>query len=244
VTARASLSSDSRRPLRAAASVTYADNDLGGSSVTVATEVYLRPSRSVSLSLAPSYQWLLTNQQYVTARADSTATATFGRRYILSDILQRTLDLTTRLNVTLTPTLSLQLYAQPFVATGDFRRFKEFLAPGTTRYLVYGEAAGSSLTPVSGADGSVAAYDLDPDGPGPRPVTRIGNPDFASRSLRGNAVLRWEYRPGSTLFLVWTTSCSAYGPQPVFSAGDDLRHLCQGRADNVFAVKVNYWMSL
>jgi len=68
--------------------------------------------------------------------------------------------------------------------------------------------------------------------------------DFSYRSLRGNAVVRWEYRPGSTLFLVWTTSCSANGSNPAFNATQDFRQLCQGRSDNVFAVKVNYWLSL
>jgi hypothetical protein len=75
-------------------------------------------------------------------------------------------------------------------------------------------------------------------------VQRIGNPDFSYRSLRGNAVLRWEYRPGSTLFLVWTTACSAYQSNPRFDAVGDMRNLCQGRSDNVVAVKMNYWLSL
>jgi hypothetical protein len=130
------------------------------------------------------------------------------------------------------------------VATGDYRDFKELTAPRTTDYLVYGQTAGSTLTPVTNADGSVAAYDLDPDGAGPRAASRIGNPDFSYRSLRGNAVLRWEYRPGSTLFLVWTQSCSSDGANPAFNAAQDFRRLCQGRSDNVFAVKLNYWLSL
>ena len=85
---------------------------------------------------------------------------------------------------------------------------------------------------------------LDPDGAGGRDSAFIRNPDFSSRSLRGNAVLRWEYRPGSTLYLVWTTSCSAYESSPQFSAADDVGRLCQGRSNNVFAVKLNSWMSL
>jgi len=85
---------------------------------------------------------------------------------------------------------------------------------------------------------------VDPDGAGPRPAATIGNPDFSARSLRGNAVVRWEYRPGSTLFFVWTTACSAYAPSAQFDAVGDVGRLCQGRADNVFAVKANYWLSL
>ena len=90
----------------------------------------------------------------------------------------------------------------------------------------------------------MTGYALDPDGAGPRVSRQIGNPDFSSRSLRGNAVVRWEYRPGSTLFFVWTTNCSAYETNSRFDAVGDVGRLCQGRADNVFAVKANYWLSL
>ena len=61
--------------------------------------------------------------------------------------------------------------------------------------------------------------------------------------MRGNSVLRWEYRPGSTLYFVWTQNCSAYGSDATFNASQDVRQLCQGRSNNVFAVKANYWFS-
>ena len=203
-----------------------------------------RPIPMLSIDLTPEFAGGLDRQQYVTSSADGSAEAMYGRRYVFADVLQHTAGLTTRFNFTLSPTLSLELYAQPYVSTGDYREFKELTAPRTTDYLVYGEAPGSALAPVANPDGSVAAYDLDPDGSGPRGTRRIRNPDFSYRSLRGNAVLRWEYRPGSTLFLVWTTSCSMYGSSPRFDAVGDMRRLCQGRSDNVVAVKMNYWLSL
>lgn len=76
-----------------------------------------------------------------------------------------------------------------------------------------------------------------------RKSVRIANPDFNSRSLNGNAVLRWEYRPGSAMFFVWSTACSLGSNEPRFSARDDVRHLCGGPTDNIFAVKANYWVS-
>ncbi|MBI2614897.1 MAG: hypothetical protein HYW52_04325, partial [Gemmatimonadetes bacterium] len=88
-----------------------------------------------------------------------------------------------------------------------------------------------------------AYYLGDPDGAGPRAGVQLFNPDFGARSLRGNAVLRWEYRPGSTLFLVWTRSCSASSAVPEFGGVSDLGRLCEGPSDNVFAVKANYWLS-
>jgi len=208
-----SVGSDYRRRLRGSLLYEYGRTELGGWSHYASLSLTVRPSPTLSLSMGPSYNVSYSTQQWVGAVDDATATATCGRRYVFAPITQRSLDLTTRLNVTLSPVLSLELYAQPFVATGDYGAFKQLVAPRTTDFAPYADSAA------------------------------FGNLDFSYRSLRGNAVLRWEYRPGSTLFLVWTTSCSAYDASPAFDATRDLRHLCQGHADNVFAAKVNYWLS-
>ena len=240
-TADVGVSSDYRKKLQGYFDVGLSGDDLGGWSVSTYGQVRYRPTSTVSLSFGPSYYASVNPQQYVSSSPDSSATATYGRRYLFAEVLQRTLDLTTRVDITLSPTLSFQLYAQPFVATGHYRRFKELEAPRTTDFIVYGETPGSTLLDSTATAGY---YVVDPDGAGPRPVSTMNNPDFSMRSLRGNAVVRWEYRPGSTLFLVWTTSCSSYGANPAFNATQDFRQLCQGRSDNVFAVKLNYWLSL
>lgn len=137
------------------------------------------------------------------------------------------------------------------VATGDYDRFKELARPRSLDHVVYGETPGATLRCFDGRDaeipcagGQAAAYYLaDPDGAGPRQSVQVFNPDFGARSLRGNAVLRWEYRPGSTMFLVWTRSCSASSAAPDFGGWSDLERLCEGPSDNVFAVKLNYWLS-
>jgi hypothetical protein len=209
-----SLSSDYRKPVQGYVEFQHTGNALHGWGDYLYGSLTIRPTATISVSAGPSYSVSLTPQQYVTAFADAGAGATFGQRYVFAEILQHSLDLTTRLNVTVTPTLSLQLYVQPFVATGAYRRFKSLVAPRTTDYLPYADSAA------------------------------LAGLDFNYRSLRGNAVLRWEYRPGSTLFLVWTTACSSFGTDPAFNASQDVRRLCQGRSDNVFAVKMNYWLSL
>jgi hypothetical protein len=250
----AGVSTDSRKRLSVSLYGSYSENLIGGSGRGLFPSVSLRPSSAISISIGPEFFTSNAILQFVRSASDSTATATYGRRYIFAQIRQKSLDLTTRLNVTFTPRLSLQLYTQPFIATGDYYRFKELARPRSFDYVYYGETPGSTLTPhcfdatsteiACGVGAPAPAYyDADPDGAGPRPSVQIGNPDFSSRSLRGNAVLRWEYRPGSTLFLVWTTSCSAYSADPRFSAGDDIQHLCQGPSANVFAVKMNYWLS-
>jgi hypothetical protein len=237
-------SSDTRRSLRLHAGTNFGRREMGGGNLGFHLEAEWQPSPMVLLAIGPNYYAGREPLQFVTSSAEASASATFGRSYLFAEIFQRTLDLTTRFNVTLTPALSIQLYVQPFIATGAYRNFKELSAPRSRDYLVYGQAAGSTQTPLTDATGAVTGYALDPDGAGPRVSRQIGNPDFSSRSLRGNAVVRWEYRPGSTLFFVWTTNCSAYETNSRFDAVGDVGRLCQGRADNVFAVKANYWLSL
>ncbi len=208
------VGTDYRKPVQASVFYEYGRTELGGWSHYVSPSLSLRPSPTVSISVGPSYSASLSTQQYVGSFADPAAAATFGRRYVFAEVLQHSLDLTTRLNVTLTTNLSLQFWAQPFVATGDYRNVRSLVAPRSFDFAAYADSAS------------------------------LGEMDFSYRSLRGNAVLRWEYRPGSTLFLVWTTSCSAYAARPAFDAVGDLGRLCQGRSSNVFAVKANYWISL
>ena len=91
---------------------------------------------------------------------------------------------------------------------------------------------------------TVAGYTIDPDGTGPAAPFDIGNPNFNYRSLRGNAVVRWEFRPGSTLFLVWTQSREDMASVDDFEIRRDLRGLLGTRPTNIFLVKMSYWLGL
>ena len=239
------VNSDFRKPWQFFLGSSYFTNEIGSFDLNGFANISLRPSASVNLSFNPSIGTGRTVQQFLGAQDDPLNPAMYGRQYLFAAIRQRYLDFTTRLNVTFSPSLSLQFFAQPFVATGAYEDFKELSQPRTTQFIRYGRTPGStkveSRDPVTN---EVVSYTLDPDGNGPRPSFTVSNPDFSVRSLRGNAVLRWEYRPGSTLFLVWTQSCGASDQRPRFQPGVDLRQLCQGVSDNAFALKVNYWLSL
>ncbi len=250
------INTDSRKPWDVYVGLNYFGNEIGANYAGIFASLSVRPSPAVRLQVGPSIGTGRTVQQYVAAFDDPSAIATFGRRYVFGEIAQRDLDLTTRLDFTFSPVLSLQLFVQPFAATGRYTNFKELRRPGEPDFLIYGTTAGSTLTAVcvDGAGAPVACsapgappvawYEGDPDGAGPRPSTSFDNPDYTSRSLRGNAVVRWEYRPGSTLFLVWTTNCGAFSQRPQFQPFRDLGRLCAGPSSNAFAVKFNYWLSL
>jgi hypothetical protein len=247
----AGVGSDSRRRLSSYNGVAYSRNEIQGWGASWYSSIDFRPTQAMTVSIQPSYNASDSKVQYLQAQTDGAAGATFGRQYVFSEVKQHTLDLTTRLNITFRPNLSLQLYTQPFVATGDYHDLKELSRASSLDYVIYGRTSGSTLQCFDANDRSMACttpsaisyYVADADGAGPRRSVRIGNGDFNSRSLNGNAVLRWEYRPGSTVFFVWSTNCSAGTSDPRFSATDDVRRLCQGPTDNIVAVKANYWVS-
>ncbi len=147
----------------------------------------------------------------------------------------------------MTPTLSFQLYAQPFAFAGDYSGFKELRATRTFDFNVYGRDNGSTISVAdTDAAGRPTLYQVDPTGAAGDSIFTFDNPDFRTRSLQSNAVLRWEYRPGSTLYLVWTQSRGRYVPfDPAFETGRDFRReLFLDRPQNVILVKLNYWLSL
>ena len=245
----ANLYSDSRQPLGARVGYNWAFDEAGSWSHTGSATVTYKSGEKLELQLGPRFTRSYAEAQYVTSLADPFATATFGHRYIFAPIDQTTLSLDTRLNVTFSPTLTLQVYAQPLISSGDYGGLKEFRAPGTFDFSRYGQDAGLMHRLDNGG------FLIDPDGAGRAPDFTIGDQDFNVRSLRGNAVLRWEWSPGSTLFLVWQQRRyhralrDAWDPLAADGIGDfdfryDTGELVRIRPDNIFLVKVNYWLNL
>lgn len=229
------LGTDPRRSLGAELHVSAGGNREGRSERSLGLTADWRPSTAVRLRLGPSISRISSPRQYVTAIPDELATGTFGQRYVFADIDRTTVALTTRLDWTFSPTLSLELYAEPFVAAGDYSRFKEFAEPGTARFSVYGEDIGV----VTEEDG---LYTVDPDGDAGASPFELSDPSFNVRSLRGNAVLRWEYLPGSTLFFVWQQERSERAPFGDFAFQRDAGEILDAPSTNVLLIKVTYWL--
>jgi hypothetical protein len=220
----------------------YDHDASGGWLVNLNPQLSWRVSSALSLSLAPNYVTALTSAQFVQRVSDTIAPpSTYGTRYVFASLRQHELDVTLRVNATMSRTLSLELFAQPFTFSGAYTGFKELAAPRTFDFNVYGQSNGSTIS----YDSASAAYTVKPSGAAPADSFAIYNPDFRTRSVRVNAVLRWEYRPGSTLFLVWTQSRSGFFADPSFDAGRDFgRQLFRDPPTNVLLVKVNYWLNL
>jgi uncharacterized protein DUF5916 len=194
--------------------------------------VTVRPRSNVLVSFEPELSRLHAGAQYLDTVEDPLAVVTFGHRYVFAPLDQTTFVGGLRLNWTFTPRLSLELYAQPLLSSGDYAAAGELERPRSFAFRTYG-VDGSTYDPATG--------DVDPDGPGPAPAFNIGTPDFNFKSLRGNVVLRWEFRPGSTAYAVWTQSRSdeqeGIGE---FALRRSVSRLFDARGDNIFLVKVSY----
>ncbi len=232
---RVTLNSDTRKTTRLNTNFTQvwtvADERRTDADMTLS----VRPSPAVRLSLGPALTLLHTQSQYVAAVPDPVAAQTFGTRHVFATLDQRELSMITRVDWTFTPTLSLQLFVQPLISAGDFTELKEFVRPRTYDFAVYGRNKGTISTTSDGSQ-------IDP-GDGGATFT-IPQQNFTIRSLRANAVLRWEWRAGSTFFLVWQQNRENDERFGNLRLGRDVDALFSGGASrNVIAVKASYWLS-
>ncbi len=199
------LSSDERRRIGGGLNIYRANDGLGMTYRDFSPEVTWRPSSFLNVSGGLSLSVNHDPSQWVEA---------VDGHYVFARIDQHTVGLTTRVNYTVSPRLSLQIYAQPFVSAGDYSEFKEL------------------------ADGRSRSYDTRY-----RPFDYTGNPDFNYRSFRTTNVLRWEYRPGSTLFVVWQQGRESTLDHGAFDFRSDIGGVFDAPATNVFLVKWAYWLN-
>ena len=226
--------SDSRKPLHGSLDVNWSrEDETGAASIGLHPGLNLRLGGSVDLSLRPGISRDRSAWQYLLQ------TDALGRtRYVFADLDQTTISLTARASVAFTPTLSLQFYGQPFISAGDFSGFKEVADPRAQRFA--DRFVTYDATQLSGSDDQ---YAVDVDRDGTVDLT-FDDPDFNVRELRTNTVLRWEYRPGSTLFLVWSQGREAITGDGRFDISRDSSRLFRAPPTNVLLLKVSYWLAL
>jgi hypothetical protein len=231
------LNSDRRKRLTYGFYTSYSYNNEGGRGVNFNPRATFRPTTALRVTLQPSWNRTHAMAQFVTRVTDPLATDTYGSRYVFSTLDQRTLSMVTRVDWTFTPKLSLQLFAQPLIASADFIDYKEFARPRAFDFEIYGKDAGTITR-----DAATGRYTVDPDGPNAAPAFSFADRDFNRRSLRGNAVVRWEYRPGSALFLVWQQSRFGSIPSGEFDFGNDFGELWNLQPENIFVIKGTWWI--
>ncbi len=203
------LNTDERKALNGGWMGYYFRDEQGSVEYGFDPEVTWRPTSFLSLSGGVHYSKSNDDTQWVDNIDGASST-----HYVFGRIRQTTVALTTRVNYTITPNLTVQIYAQPFVSAGEYNEFKELVRPHAQPYA-------SQFAPY--------AYG--------------GNPDFNYQSLRMTNVLRWEYKPGSALYVVWQQGRETVHEQRRFDFSRDVSDVFGLPASNVFLVKFSYWLN-
>src|SRR6266571_2247328 len=231
------LNTDGRKKISFNAGSGHSSNSARGWDYNGNLGVNVKPVPSISISTGPEIFRSRNVAQYVTSVTDPTALKTFGGRYVFADLDQSQVSLTTRANWILSPRMSLQIYAQPLISDGRYWGFKELARPNTFAFSRYGYDTGS-IRSVPGRE-----FTADPDGDGPAPSFNFSDPSFNFKSLRVNAVFRWEWKLGSTLYFVWTENRQDFSDPGQFSLKRDAGRLFTAHPNDIFLVRFSYWFS-
>ncbi|MCX6223934.1 MAG: DUF5916 domain-containing protein, partial [Bacteroidia bacterium] len=204
-----SIGTDERKKLSLKiAGYGYRASEGDGSMKGMELSLNYKPINALSVSLSPSFTSSYSNLQYIEQTAYGSAD-----RYVFGSINQKVLGMSLRINLTLTPTLTIQYWGQPFMASGLFSDLKYVTDPMAAQYSdrfhVY--------TPEQLICHQAEGYcDVDENLDKVIDYT-VGYPDFNVKEFKSNLVVRWEYRPGSAIFLVWSQGRSGYDPYGDFS---------------------------
>lgn len=231
------ISSDRRKRFSVETEFDYERFQRGGHEWETEVEATIRPSPNWELRVSPNFSWERNAAQYVTQTDVLPFAPTYGNRYVFSDLQRRSFSLETRLNVAFSPYLTLQMYAQPLLSSGDYLNYKQLLRASSFDFDVLNEGTRSFIDPVDG----YRYLDFDGDG---MPDINFSDRDFNIQSLRMNVVLRWEYRPGSRVFLVWQQTRSERDENGTLDIGRDFGNLFGGESENIFLIKFNYWFGV
>ncbi len=201
------------------------------SSKSVEVEFGYRPFETLQIEVAPAYSMSDTRLQYVTQRAYNGDT-----RYIMSNIDRKTVSMSIRVNYNITPDLTIQFWGQPFIATGDYSEFKHVTdSKANDVYDRFNNYASDQISYQTASE----TYLIDDNRDGTTDYS-FGNPDFNVKEFLSNLVLRWEYRPGSMVYLVWSQNRSGYENIGKFDFNHDIKSLFDQHPKDVFLVKFSY----
>jgi len=227
------IATDSRKRISLELGVNGDSNEYGGTSFSTNLNVRYRPMTSLDISAGPTFTRNHQLAQYVDAYEDPSATPTYGSRYVFATLDQKEFNLQMRVNYVLSPKVSLQVYMQPLVSVGAYDQFKHLAEPRTYDFEEYGRDTGLLVYDPVTRQYTVAAT-------GGLPFS-FDNPDFNFKSLRLNAIFRWEWRPGSAMYFVWTEQRQDSAHPGEFAFGRDLGRTFAAPANDVILFKIAYW---
>lgn len=211
----------------------YYHDAFGGSRWDLSTGIATRPAPQWQASVDPTWSHAVDARQYV-ATLDGGSSATYGRRFIFAAVERSTLSARFRVNYALTPNFTVEGYAEPFAASGRFYGYGEVPAPRSKLLRVYG-APNTGTTITKDSQGAIVIT----DGNASFALPAL---DFQRLSFRSNLVLRWEWLPGSTAYLVWQQSRFGQVMDGELVRPQDLWNSVRADGDNFLVMKISYWI--
>ncbi len=193
--------------------------------------INIRPLDAMQISISPSINWNRDDLQYISQRDFDGET-----RYILGRVEQRTYSMSLRMNYNITPNLTLEYWGQPFIASGEYSQFKRVHEPNSENYNQRFKIFEESEYAFNEEDG---IYEIFESG-GTEADYSFGNPDFNVVQFRSNFVMRWEYIPGSIVFLVWANNGSYFSNSRQNDFSDLSSRLTGLESTNTFLIKYTY----
>lgn len=230
-TARTEIENNSASRTRGELSLAYGRNEDGGLTFEIGSRLAVQPEQW-QLAIEPRYERLVETQQYVTT-LDGGPAAAYGGRYVFGHVDRSTYSTEIRFTYTFKPDLTLDFYGEPFAASGRYSGLGELAAARTRTIRRYG--TGGTLA-VLLSDGSLRVIDGEAS-------FVLRNRDFNVRSFRSNLVLRWEWRPGSILYVVWQQDRSASEMSGSRASLADMFGAIGARGGHFFAVKTSLWVA-
>ena len=217
---------------RLTAGASWSGDELGGHTFSTNMSLTVRPGPRWQLSARPSYIRGTDSQQYVTVRSGGRP-ETFGSRYIFAYIDRTQYAMELRMSFTLKPDVNLDIYAEPFAASGRYFDFGELSVPRSLDRITYGIDDGTQVA-IDAAGNRTVTYGAD--------TFPITNRDFNTTSFQSNVVLRWEWRPGSTIYLVWQQNRDESEPVGRRAGLDDLFGSVGVPGSNILLMKASFWL--
>ncbi len=193
--------------------------------------INIRPIDAMQINISPSINWNRDDLQYITQ------TAYGGEdRYILGRVEQETYSMSVRMNYNITPNLTLEFWGQPFIASGKYSQFKRVHLPSSETYNQRFRIFSEEEYRFNEEDGVYEIFESGTEDPD----YTFSNPDFNIVQFRSNFVMRWEYIPGSTLFLVWANNGSYFSRERENDFSDLSSRLTGLESTNTFLIKYTY----
>ena len=204
-------------------------DELGRRTLELSTTMAYSSDGHWTVSAQPDLEVDAHQRQYVTTIAGGPA-ATFGQRYVFGELRRNTASLPVRFGYALTANLTLDLYAAPYLTSGRYAGLGELAAPRSLQLRRYGDGG---LAITTAGDG----YDVVDGGT----QFHLAKPDFEQVAFRSTAVVRWEWAPGSTLFVVWQQDRRGGSPMSGVAGPELFGDLFSVPGSHTFAVKLAYW---